>query len=90
MLNLADGKPVALAEVGGNLTQAAIKDQPKWTFWMEWAGSGVRGNVATNLAGMVKDPRYWSLSDPEYRKAIAPILIASGLPARPATAPPTP
>ncbi|MGO9109939.1 MAG: glycoside hydrolase family 26 protein [Thermoguttaceae bacterium] len=83
MVKLADGKPVALGEVGGNLNLAAIKSQPKWVFWMEWAGSGVRGNVGKNLTEMVKEPRYWSLSDPEYRKAIAPVRIASGLPAEP-------
>ena len=83
MVKLADGKPIALGEVGGNLNLAAIKSQPKWVFWMEWAGSGVRRDVARNLAEMVKEPRYWSLSDPEYRTAIAPIRTASGLPAEP-------
>lgn len=83
MLKLADGKPIALAEVGGNLTRAAIAAQPRWVWWMEWAGSGLRSNVASNLAVMVKDPRYWSLDDAGYRQAIAPIRVASGLPAAP-------
>jgi hypothetical protein len=56
---------------------------------MMWAGSGVRGDATNHLAAVVNDPRSWSLSDPDYRKAIAPIRLASGLPAEP-PAPPAP
>ena len=89
LLKLANGKPIALGEVGGNLTLAALQAQPKWTFWMVWAGSGVRGEAPGRLAAIVKDPRYWSLDDAAYRQAIAPIRLASGLAAEP-PAPPTP
>ena len=43
LLKLANGKPVALAEVGGNLSLDVLKAQPKWAWWMEWAGSGRAG-----------------------------------------------
>jgi mannan endo-1,4-beta-mannosidase len=89
LLKLADGKPIALGEVGGNLSLAALQAQPRWTWWMTWAGSGVRGDATNRLAAVVNDPHSWSLSDPDYRKAIAPIRIASGLPAEP-PAPPAP
>ena len=38
---------------------------------------------------LVNNPRSWSLSDPDYRQAVAPVRIASGLPAELA-APPVP
>ena len=83
LLKLANGKPIALGEVGGNLNLEALQAQPKWAWWMEWAGSAVRGDATNRLAAIVKDPRTWSLSDPDYRKAIAPIRAASGLTAEP-------
>ncbi len=89
LLKLANGKPVALAEVGGNLSLDALKAQPKWAWWMLWAGMGLKGDAAERLTAVVNDPHSWSLSDPDYRKAIAPIRTASGLPAEP-PAPPAP
>jgi hypothetical protein len=41
---------------------------------------------AEAMRTLVNDPRSWSLSDPEYRKAVAPIRLASG----PAAEPPAP
>ena len=83
LLKLANGKPIALGEVAGNLSLPVLEAQPKWTWWMAWAGSGVRGDATNRLAAIVNDPRSWSLSDPDYRKAIAPIRVASGLSAEP-------
>ncbi len=88
LLKLSNGKPIALGEVGGNLSLEVLKAQPRWTWWMAWAGSAARGDAANRLAEIVKDPRSWSLSDPEYRKAIAPIRAASGLTAEPPAPPP--
>jgi mannan endo-1,4-beta-mannosidase len=89
LLKLANGKPVALAEIGGSISLDVLKAQPKWAWWMEWAGMSLKGDAADRLAAIVKDTSSWSLSDPEYRKAIAPIRAASGLPAEP-PAPPAP
>ncbi|MGO8701893.1 MAG: glycosyl hydrolase [Limisphaerales bacterium] len=83
LLKLANGKPIALGEVGGNLNLEVLQAQPKWAWWMEWAGSAVRGDATNRLAAIVKDPHSWSLSDPDYRKAIAPIRAASGLTSEP-------
>jgi mannan endo-1,4-beta-mannosidase len=79
LLKLADGKPVALGEVSGNLSLDVLKTQPKWAWWMTWAGSGLRGDATNRFTAVLKDPRSWSLSDPDYRKAIEPIRAASGL-----------
>jgi mannan endo-1,4-beta-mannosidase len=91
LLKLAAGKPIALAEVGAAPSLEILAQQPKWTWWMTWAGMGQgRGpGGAETMRTLVSDPRSWSLSDPEYRKAIAPVRIASGLPAEPPE-PPTP
>jgi mannan endo-1,4-beta-mannosidase len=89
LLKLANGKPIALGEVGGNLSLAALAAQPKWVWWMAWAGSGLRGDATNRFGAIMKDPRYWSLDDAAYRKAIAPIRVASGLTAEP-PAPPAP
>jgi mannan endo-1,4-beta-mannosidase len=83
LLKVADGKPIALAEVGAAPSPAVLEAQPRWTWWMEWAGMGVRGDATNRVAALLKDPRSWSLSDPAYRKAIAPVRLASGLPAEP-------
>ena len=35
---IADGKPIALGEVGAIPPAEVLKAQPKWTFYMTWAG----------------------------------------------------
>jgi mannan endo-1,4-beta-mannosidase len=37
MLNIAGGKPIALAEVGRVPSPALMNSQPRWTWWMVWA-----------------------------------------------------
>jgi mannan endo-1,4-beta-mannosidase len=72
LLRLAAGKPIALAEVGPAPTIAVLEQQPKWAWWMTWAGMGAgRGVVATNdLRTLVNHPRSWSRSDPAYVEAV--------------------
>jgi len=92
LLRVAAGKPLALAEVGRPPTIEILTQQPGWTWWMTWAGmgGGRRGAEGANpIQALVNDPRSWSLSDPGYLKAIAPLRTASGLPpVAPATATP--
>jgi mannan endo-1,4-beta-mannosidase len=38
IMALADGKPVALGEVGAPPTAEVLKAQPKWAFFMVWGG----------------------------------------------------
>jgi mannan endo-1,4-beta-mannosidase len=87
LLKLANGKPIGLAEVGANISLEAIAAQPKWTWWMTWAGMGTRGDAPAKITAIVNAPQSWSLSDPEYRKALAPLRKASGLPAEPPAPP---
>jgi len=92
LLKVAAGKPLALAEVGRAPAIEVLAKQPGWTWWMTWAGmgGGRRGAEGPNpIQALVNDPRSWSLSDPDYVKAITPLRQASGLPPVP-PAPPTP
>jgi mannan endo-1,4-beta-mannosidase len=83
---LSDGKVMAIAETGNPPAIAEYEKQPKWTYYMIWAGmAGSRrmrpdAGPRTPLAEMVKDPRMFSLEDQAYWDAIAPIRAASGLP----------
>ena len=79
LVKLANGKPVALAEVGGNLSLPVLQAQPKWAWWMVWSGFGQRGNETNRMQAIVNAPQSWSLNESEYRQAIAPIRQASGL-----------
>ncbi len=80
LLKLAGGKPIALAEVGPPPPLDVLKRQPKWTWWMLWAGMGGRNPGASKaMQTLVNDPRSLSLNDPAYLKGIAPIRAASGL-----------
>jgi mannan endo-1,4-beta-mannosidase len=91
LLKLAGGKPITLAEVGPAPTLEVLDQQPKWTWWMTWAGMvRGRGAGATNNAVqiLVHDPRSLSLTDAEYIKGTASVRAAAGLPPlRPAAKP---
>jgi mannan endo-1,4-beta-mannosidase len=82
LLKAAGGKPVTLAEVGPAPTLEVIEQQPKWSWWMTWAGMiGGRFGTNTNALRMLVDaPCSWSLSDAAYVEAITPLRAASGLP----------
>jgi mannan endo-1,4-beta-mannosidase len=75
LLKLSAGKPMALAEVGPAPMLPVIEQQPRWAWWMTWAGfvGGRRGGDTNALRELVNAPRSWSLNDPAYRAAIAPI-----------------
>ncbi len=83
LLNVAAGKPLALAEVGRPPTIEILAKQPGWTWWMTWAGMGGGRRVGDGpnpIQALVNDPRSWSLSDPGYIKAITALRQASDLP----------
>jgi hypothetical protein len=57
---------------------------------MTWAGMGGGRRGANPIQALVNDARSWSLSDPDYVKAIVPIRTASGLPPVPPAPQPAP
>jgi len=79
LLNLAAGKPWALAEVGPAPTLAVLEEQPRWAWWRTWDGfvGGRRGGDTNALQVLVNAPRSLSLNDPVYRALIAPIRATS-------------
>jgi mannan endo-1,4-beta-mannosidase len=84
LVKLANGKPVALAEVGAPPTPEVLAKQPGWTWWMTWAGMGAgrrRGGDAepNPIQTLVNDPRSLSLTDDKYVELIAPFRQACGL-----------
>jgi mannan endo-1,4-beta-mannosidase len=94
---LSDGKVMAIGETAVPPAPAIYEKQPKWTWYMIWAGlAGGRPRRATTTAATlptiplsvsVRNPRMYSLEDAGYREAITPVRAASGL--GPAEAPAT-
>ncbi|HUZ58639.1 MAG TPA: glycosyl hydrolase [Hanamia sp.] len=82
LLVLADGKPIVLGEVGNPPTPDIIKLQPKWSYYVTWAGM-VRNTTQKQYQKLINDSHVLTLEDEAYRIAIAPYRKASGLPALP-------
>ncbi len=79
LLTLTKGKPIALAEVGNPPTTDVLKRQPKWTYYMVWAGM-VRNTSKKQYEILVNDSHVLSLEDTAYWNAIAAYRSVAGLP----------
>jgi len=62
LLELANGKPVALGEVGRVPTPAILREQPRWAWFMIWADLFDR-NPVDAVKGLFNDPRTVSRGD---------------------------
>lgn len=82
LLALAQGKPIALGEVGNPPTPEVLKRQPDWTYYVIWAGM-VRNTTKKQYLRLIQDSRVLTLEDAAYRMAIAPYRKADGLPPLP-------
>jgi hypothetical protein len=78
LLVLAKGKPIVFGEVGNPPTPEIMKRQPKWGYYVTWAGM-VRNITRKEYQNLINDSRVLTLEDYAYRKAIAPYRKASGL-----------
>ena len=78
LLALAQGKPVVLGEVGNPPTPDIIKRQPKWAYYVIWAGM-VRNTTKKEYETLINDSHILCLEDYAYRKAIAPYRAVAGL-----------
>jgi len=76
---LSQGKPVALAEVGNPPAPEILEQQPRWTYYMVWAGM-VRNTSKRQYNTLLADPRILSLEDKAYADATAGYRKACGLP----------
>jgi mannan endo-1,4-beta-mannosidase len=61
---LAQGKPIALGEVGTTPTPAILKQQPKWTWFMIWTDFFDNNNKREDLLELFKDPHTLCRGDP--------------------------
>jgi mannan endo-1,4-beta-mannosidase len=79
---LSGGKPMVLGEVGNPPTLEILAAQPKWAYYVVWAGM-VRNTPKKRHLALIADPRILCLEDSAFRAAIAPLRAAGGLPALP-------
>jgi mannan endo-1,4-beta-mannosidase len=79
LLEIADGKPLVLGEVGKAPTLEVLTSQPKWALYVIWAEM-VRRTEKEQLQTLVNDSRVLSLEDAAYIEVIAPFRAACGLP----------
>jgi mannan endo-1,4-beta-mannosidase len=57
LLKLADGKPIALGEVGEMPTPAVLDKQPRWTWFMTWPNYLTEKNTPEVVKAIYDDPR---------------------------------
>ena len=79
LVSLSQGKPIALAEVGNPPTPEVLSRQPRWTYYMTWAGM-VRNTPKAQYKTLMADPRILNLEDPAYAALTASYRKACGLP----------
>jgi mannan endo-1,4-beta-mannosidase len=85
LLLLAKGKPIAFGEVGNPPAPEVLKRQPKWTYYVIWAGM-VRNTLKKEYEKLINDSHVLCQEDAAYWNAIAPYRQAAGLPPLPVQA----
>lgn len=78
LVELADGKPVTLAEVGNPPTVNDIDNQPKWAYWVVWAGM-TRNISKGDYDKLINHPQVLFMEDPEYIEGINKFRKECGL-----------
>jgi mannan endo-1,4-beta-mannosidase len=63
LLKLANGKPIALGEVGNVPTPQILKDQPNWAWFMPWGNLAVKNNTAEAIKAIYNSPTVLSTAD---------------------------
>ena len=79
LITLSKGKPITLAEVGSPPSPEVLNSQPKWSYWVIWAGM-VRNTSKKQYEALLNDPRVLGQDDAAYINAINPFRTATGLP----------
>jgi mannan endo-1,4-beta-mannosidase len=83
LVTLSQGKPLALAEVGNPPSPEILAKQPRWTWYMIWAGM-VRNTSPRTYETLFADPRVVNRNDRVYAMLTADYRKACGLPPLPA------
>ena len=79
LVGLAQGKPIALDEVGNPPPPEIRRKQPLWIYYGIWTGM-VRNTPRKQYDELMSDPRILNLEDPAYAQIMAPYRKACGLP----------
>jgi mannan endo-1,4-beta-mannosidase len=82
LLAISEGKPLILGEVGNPPSLEVLDNQPRWEYYVIWAGL-VHNTLRRQYKALVNDPRVLSREDHAYVAAIAPFRSACGLPLLP-------
>ncbi len=78
LLNLSKGKLITLGEVGNPPSPEIMKMQPKWSYYVIWAGM-VRNTNKNAYKALLNDPRYLWLGDSAYCKLMVPYRMSCNL-----------
>ncbi len=78
VLSLAGEKPVALAEVGGVPSLDVFKAQPKWAYFMVWAGLAEVLNSTETLREVFDGPNLLNRGDPRLAAGMEAMRKTSG------------
>ena len=78
MLDLAAGKPIALAEVGGLPSPEVLDRQPRWTYFMSWSEFIQAGNPLELANAVYHGPRALNRDDPRLAGPMEAIRKATG------------
>ena len=79
LVALSGGKPVTLGEVGNPPATAILTQQPKWSYYVTWAGM-VRNTTKRQYEVLKQDPRILGLDDAAYGEAMSTYRQVCGLP----------
>ena len=83
---LSNGKPITLGEVGTPPTTEILNQQPKWSYWIIWAGM-VHTTPKKQLEALQNDSRVLGLDAPVYINAINSLREKLGEPLIPLNKP---
>ena len=67
LLVLAEGKPIALGEVGGLPTPEVLQAQPMWVWFMQWSDLLERSNKVEGIRALYDFPRVLTLDEVELK-----------------------
>lgn len=77
LMDLSQGKPLVLGEVGNPPSVEIIDQQPNWVYWVVWSGM-VRGTPVEQYDTYLSDPRVIFMEDQEYIDGTAAYRKACG------------
>ncbi|WP_339784391.1 glycosyl hydrolase [uncultured Imperialibacter sp.] len=86
LMELSQGKPLALGEVGNPPSLEILEKQPNWTYWVVWSGM-VRGTPKSEYEPLVADSRIVFMEDKAYTEGTKGLRKAEGFEPLPSSVP---